>query len=175
MKDMQKSAPDAVIDLVLAENNGLGKINFSMNEDNVSMQLERPWVVIGSDAGGHNPDSARSLVHPRSYGSFPRVLGKYVRTDSLLTLEDGVRKMTGATAARLKIRDRGLLREGMFADIVVFDEKTIRDLATFEKPHQLSVGVDHVLVNGVSVLSDGKHTGATPGRAIRGPGYSGYK
>jgi N-acyl-D-amino-acid deacylase len=110
-------------------------------------------------------------VHPRSYGTFARVLAKYVRADSVLTLEDAVRKMTGATAARLKIRDRGLVREGMFADIVVFDERRIQDLATFEKPHQLSVGVEHVFVNGVAVVSDGKHTGATPGRVVRGPGY----
>ncbi|MEO5568619.1 MAG: D-aminoacylase [Gemmatimonadaceae bacterium] len=171
MQDMAKSAPDVVIDLVLAENNGLGKINFSMNEQNVAMQLQRPWVVIGSDAGGHNPDSARSLVHPRSYGSFPRVLGKYARTDSVLTLEDAVRKMTGATAARLKMRDRGLLREGMFADITIFDPNTIIDVATFEKPHQLSRGVEHVLVNGVAVVTDGVHTGAKPGRALRGQGY----
>jgi N-acyl-D-amino-acid deacylase len=171
MKDMNKPSYDVVIDLVVAENNGLGKINFSMTEENVAMQLRRPWVVIGSDAGGHNPDSARSLVHPRSYGTFPRVIAKYVRTDSVLTLEDAVRRMSGATAARLKLRDRGLLREGMFADVVVFDEKRIQDLATFEKPHQLSVGVEHVLVNGVSVLADGKHTGATPGRVVRGPGY----
>jgi N-acyl-D-aspartate/D-glutamate deacylase len=110
-------------------------------------------------------------VHPRSYGTFPRIIAKYVRTDSVLTLEDAVRKMSGATAARLKLRDRGLLREGLFADIVVFDEKRIQDLATFDKPHQLSVGVEHVFVNGVAVLTDGKHTGATPGRVVRGPGY----
>jgi dihydroorotase/N-acyl-D-amino-acid deacylase len=171
MKDMNKPSYDVVIDLVLAENNGLGKINFSMSEENVAMQIKRPWVVIGSDAGGHNPDSARRLVHPRSYGSFPRIIAKYVRTDSVLTLEDAVRKMTGATAARLKLRDRGLLREGMFADIVVFDEARIQDLATFERPHQLSVGIEHVFVNGVAVLADGKHTGATPGRVVRGPGY----
>jgi dihydroorotase/N-acyl-D-amino-acid deacylase len=171
MKDMGKSAADVVIDLVLAENNGLGKINFSMSEENVAMQLRQPWVVIGSDAGGQNPDSAQGLVHPRSYGTFARMIGKYVRTDSVLTLEDAVRKMTGATAARLKLRDRGLLREGMFADIVVFDEKAIADIATFEKPHQLSRGVDQVLVNGIAVVADGKHTGATPGRALRGPGY----
>jgi N-acyl-D-amino-acid deacylase len=171
MTDMGKSAPDVVIDLVLAENNGLGKINFSMSEQNVAMQLRQPWVVIGSDAGGQNPDSARSLTHPRAYGAFARVLGKYVRTDSVLTLEDAVRKMTGATAARLKLRDRGLLREGMFADIVVFDEKTIIDVATFDKPHQFSRGVDHVFVNGVAVVADGKVTNATPGRVVRGPGY----
>jgi dihydroorotase/N-acyl-D-amino-acid deacylase len=171
MKDMNKPSYDVVVDLVLAENNNLSKINFSMTEENVAMQLKRPWVVIGSDAGGFSPDSARSMVHPRAYGTFPRVLAKYVRTDSVLTLEDAVRKMSGATAARLKLRDRGLLREGMFADIVVFDEKRIQDIATFDKPHQLSVGVEHVFVNGVAVVADGKHTGATPGRVVRGPGY----
>lgn len=172
MRDMQKSSADVVIDLVLAENDGLGKINFSMNEDNVTMQLKRPWVVIGSDAGGQDPDSAKSLTHPRAYGSYARVLGKYVRDEGALTLEDAVRKMSGATAARLKLRDRGLLREGLFADVVVFDAGSIRDLATFEKPHQLSVGVRHVFVNGIAVVTDGRHTGATPGRVVRGLGYA---
>jgi N-acyl-D-amino-acid deacylase len=172
MRDMNKSAQDVVIDLILAENNHLGKINFSMTEENVAMQLKRPWVVIGSDAGGFDPDSARGLVHPRSYGTFARVLGKYSRTDSLFTLEEAVRKMTSATASRLKLRDRGLLREGMYADVVVFDPATIIDVATFEKPHQLSVGVKHVFVNGVAVVRDGKHTGATPGRVVRGPGIA---
>jgi dihydroorotase/N-acyl-D-amino-acid deacylase len=171
MKDMNKPSYDVVIDLVLAENNGLNKINFSMTEENVAMQLRRPWVVIGSDAGGFSPDSATSMVHPRAYGTFARVLAKYVRTDSVLTLEDAVRKMSGATAARLKLRDRGLLREGMFADVVVFDEKRIQDIATFDKPHQLSAGVEQVFVNGVQVVADGKHTNATPGRVVRGPGY----
>jgi N-acyl-D-amino-acid deacylase len=171
MRDMNKSTPDAVIDLILAEKNQLSKINFSMTEENVAMQLKRPWVVIGSDAGGFDPDSAKNLVHPRSYGTFARVLGKYSRTDSLFTLEEAVRKMTSATAARLKVRDRGLLREGMFADIVVFNPATIADVATFEKPHQLSVGVEAVFVNGVAVVSNGKHTGATPGQVVRGPGW----
>jgi dihydroorotase/N-acyl-D-amino-acid deacylase len=144
-----------------------------MSEENVAMQLKQPWVVIGSDAGGQNPDSARGLTHPRAYGTFAKVLGKYVRTDHVLTLEDAVRKMTGATAARLKLRDRGLLREGMYADVVVFDPNTIADVATFEKPHQLSVGVKHVFVNGVATFSDGRHTGAKPGRAVRGPGWTG--
>ena len=170
MRDMNESAPDVVIDLILAENNHLGKINFSMTEENVAMQLKKPWVVIGSDAGGFDPDSARGLVHPRSYGTFALVLGKYSRTDSLFTLEEAVRKMTSATASRLKLRDRGLLREGMYADVVVFDPATIIDVATFEKPHQLSVGVKHVFVNGLAVVRDGKHTGATPGRAVYGPG-----
>jgi N-acyl-D-amino-acid deacylase len=170
MRDMNKPSYDVVIDLTLAENDRLGKINFSMSEENVAMQLKRPWVVIGSDAGGHDPDSARSLTHPRAYGSFPRVLGKYVRQDSLFPIEEAVRKMTSATAARLKLRDRGLLREGMFADVVVFDPATIIDLATFERPHQNSVGVRHVFVNGVAVVLDGRHTGATPGRVLRGVG-----
>ena len=168
MADMNLPSHDVVIELTLAEEDRLGKINFSMNEENVAMQLKQPWVVIGSDAGGHDPDSARSLTHPRAYGTYPRVLGKYVRQDSLFTLEEAVRKMTSAVAARLKIRDRGLLREGMFADVVVFDPGTIIDRATFEQPHQLSAGVRHVFVNGIPVLQDGRHTGATPGRAIRG-------
>jgi N-acyl-D-amino-acid deacylase len=170
MRDMQKSAPDVVIDLTLLEEDRLGKINFSMSEENVAMQLKRPWVVIGSDAGGLDPDSAKGLTHPRAYGTYARVLGKYVRQDSLFPLEEAVRKMTSATAARLKIRDRGLLREGMFADIVVFNPVEIIDRATFEQPHQLSVGVKHVYVNGVPVVIDGRHTGATPGRVLRGVG-----
>jgi dihydroorotase/N-acyl-D-amino-acid deacylase len=141
-----------------------------MSEDNVRMQIKQPWVVIGTDAGGVDPDSTTSIVHPRSYGSYPRILGRYVREQKLLTLEDAVRKMSGAVATRLGIRDRGLLREGMFADVVVFDDKTIIDLATPEKPHQISRGVEQVFVNGVQVVRDGKHTGATPGRALRGPG-----
>ena len=175
MKDRnQTSVPEEVIELTLLEENHLSKINFSMSEENVAMQLKKPWVVIGSDAGGFNPDSARNLVHPRAYGTFARVLGKYVRQDSLFTLEEAVRKMTGATAARLKLRDRGLLREGMYADVVVFDPNTIIDKATFEKPHQLSVGVKYVFVNGVAVVADGKHTGATPGMVVRGPGWTGH-
>jgi len=170
MRDMQKASPDVVIDLIVAEEDRLGKINFSMSEENVAMQLRRPWVVIGSDAGGLDPDSAKGMTHPRAYGTYARVLGKYARQDSLFTLEEAVRKMTSATAARLKLRDRGLLREGMFADVVVFDPATIIDRATFEQPHQLSVGVQHVYVNGVAVVSGGKHTGATPGRVVRGVG-----
>jgi dihydroorotase/N-acyl-D-amino-acid deacylase len=167
MRELQLPAAEVVIELVLAENDRLGKINYSMNEENVAMQLKRPWVVIASDAGGWDPDSATSLTHPRAYGTYPRVLGKYVRQDSLFTLEEGVRKMTSAPAARLRLRDRGLLREGMFADVVVFDAATIIDRATFERPHQLSVGVRHVFVNGIPVVSDGRHTGATPGRVVR--------
>jgi N-acyl-D-aspartate/D-glutamate deacylase len=170
---MGKPWPDAVIDAVLAEENRLGKITFSMDEANVAMQLRRPWVVIGSDAGGSDPDSASGLTHPRAYGAFARVLGKYVRADSVLTLEDAVRRMSGATAQRLGLRDRGLVREGMHADLVLFDPAAVADPATFERPHQLAVGVRGTWVNGVAVWRDGRHTGATPGRVVRGPGWTG--
>lgn len=162
---------NALVDLVLAENNRLSKLNFRMLDENVAMQIAQPWVVIGSDAGGHNPETAQSLTHPRAYGTFPRVLGKYTRDEGVLRLEDAVRKMTSATAQILRVTDRGLLREGMFADIVIFDPATVADRATYVEPHQLSVGVQHVWVNGVQVLRDGVHTGATPGRALRGPGW----
>jgi dihydroorotase/N-acyl-D-amino-acid deacylase len=167
-----RSWADAVIDLVLAEQNRLAKITFSMDEKNVAMQLRRPWVMIGSDAGGYDPDSARGLTHPRAYGAFARLLGKYARDDSLLTLEDAVRKMTSLTAGRLGLRDRGLVREGFYADLVVFDPARVADRATYTQPHQLAVGVRDVFVNGVAVWRDGRHTGATPGRAVRGPGWT---
>jgi N-acyl-D-amino-acid deacylase len=168
--DMGKPWPEAVIELIVSEGRDLSKINFTMSEDNVRMQIKWPWVVIGTDAGGVDPDSTKTVVHPRSYGTYPRILGRYVREEKLFPLEEAVRKMSGAVAARLGLRDRGLLREGMFADVVVFDDRTIIDLATPEKPHQLSRGVEHVFVNGVQVLRDGQHTGATPGRVLKGPG-----
>lgn len=168
--DLGRPWPEAIIELILGEGRDLSKINFTMSEDNVRMQIVKPWVVIGTDAGGVNPDSAKSVVHPRAYGSYPRILGRYVREQRLMTLEEAVRKMTGGVAARLGLRDRGLLRDGLYADVVVFDPATIIDLATPEKPHQLSRGVSHVFVNGVAVVRDGVHTGATPGRALYGPG-----
>jgi dihydroorotase/N-acyl-D-amino-acid deacylase len=134
------------------------------------MQLRYPWVVIGTDADGVNPDSTKTVVHPRAYGSYPRILGRYVREEKLFPLEEAVRKMSGGVAARLGIQDRGLIREGMYADVVVFDDATIIDLATPEKPHQYSKGVEEVFVNGVEVLHDGRPTGATPGHVIAGPG-----
>jgi dihydroorotase/N-acyl-D-amino-acid deacylase len=164
---------DAVLELTSGEEGRLGKITFGMSEPNVAAMLARPWVVIGSDAGGYDPDSTTALVHPRSYGTFPRVLGKYAREDRVLTLEDAVRKMTWSTAQILGLRDRGQIKEGMFADIVIFDPATVIDKATFEKPHQLSVGVRDVFVNGVGVWRAGKHTGAKPGRALRGAGWTG--
>jgi dihydroorotase/N-acyl-D-amino-acid deacylase len=168
--DRGKPWAETAADLVLAEEGRVGKITFSMNDANVAMQLRRPWVVIGSDAEAHDPAVARGLAHPRAYGTFARILGKYVRQDSVLTLEDAVRRMTSGVAIRLGITDRGLVKSGMFADLVVFDPATIIDRATYERPHQLSVGVRNVLVNGVEVWRDGAPTNALPGRALRGAG-----
>ena len=162
---------DAIIALTIGESNALGKITFGMSDANVARMLSRPWVVVGSDAGGFDPDTTKALVHPRSYGTFARMIGKFVRTDSLFTLEEAVRKMTWSTAQILGLRERGMVKEGLFADLVLFDPSTMLDRATFSAPHQLAVGVQHVFVNGVEVFREGKPTGAKPGRALRGAGY----
>ncbi len=144
---------------------------FVASEDNLKLQLRQPWIKFGTDAAGIDPAMARGLAHPRAYGNFPRILGKYVREEKVITLEDAIRKMTSAVANRLSIHDRGLLKEGMFADVVIFDPATVSDRATYEKPHQLSVGIHEVFVNGVAVVHNGEHTGAKPGRIVWGPGY----
>lgn len=172
--DMKKDWADAVVDLVVATDGGVGMLVFMMNEANVEMQLQQPWIKIGTDADGWDPDSAKSMTHPRAYGTYPRILGHYVRDRGVLRLEDAVRKMSSAVATRLAIRDRGVLREGLMADVVVFDPATIGERATFTQPHQLSVGMQKVFVNGVLVWDDGKHTGAKPGRVVRGPGWTGW-
>lgn len=166
-----KTPEDAVMDLLIAEGQRIGTVFMMMSEENVRLGIQQPWIKFGTDAGGVDPDSARSLTHPRSYGTFPRIVGRYARDERLLPLEEAVRKSTSATATRLLIPDRGVLREGFFADIVVFDPATILDRATFDVPHQVSIGVRHVLVNGTFVVRDGRHTGAKPGRILRGPGY----
>nr|WP_255604507.1 amidohydrolase family protein [Oscillochloris sp. ZM17-4] len=136
------------------------------------MQLGLPWIKVSTDAGGYDPAwaAAHGPVHPRAYGTYPRVLGTYVREERALSLEDAVRKMSWAVASRLGLRDRGLLHAGMLADVVIFDPEMIADRATFAQPHQLSVGVRDVWVNGARVLDGGAHTGALPGRVVRGPG-----
>ena len=164
---------DAAMDLLIAEEQRIGTIYFLMSEENVALNLRQPWIKFGTDAGGLDPDSARGLTHPRAYGTYPRILGKYVRDEGVISLEEAIRKMSSAVATRLSISDRGLLRDGMYADVVIFDPSTIADRATFEEPHQLSVGVRHVLVNGTPVVRDGHHTGAMPGRVVRGPGWRG--
>ena len=166
-----KEWPDAIMDLLIAEEQRIGTVYFLMDESNIALQLRQPWIKFGTDAGGLDPDSARGPTHPRAYGNFPRILGKYVRDERVIPLEDAIRKMSSAVATRLLIPDRGVLRAGMYADIVVFDPNTIADRATFESPHQLSVGMRHVLVNGTPVVRDARHTGAKPGRIVRGPGY----
>jgi dihydroorotase/N-acyl-D-amino-acid deacylase len=163
---------DAAMDLILSEHRRVETIYFMMKEDNVKLQLQQPWIKIGTDAAGLDPADTKNLAHPRSYGTYPRILGKYVRDEHVITLEDAVRKMSSAVARRLSIQDRGLLQEGLYADIAVFNPATIIDRATFEQPHQVSVGVKYVFVNGVEVVKEGRHTGAKPGRIVRGPGYS---
>ena len=159
---------DMAADIV--KRGGAGMVIFMMSEENVKLQLQQPWIKFGTDAAGIDPENARGLTHPRAYGTFPRILGKYVRDEGVLLLEEAVRKASSAVATRLGIQGRGVLREGMYADLVIFDPETIADRATFEEPHQLSVGMRDVLVNGVLVVRDGTHTGAKPGRALRGPG-----
>lgn len=163
---------DALMDLVIEdEGHWIHTIYFMMTEENLPQQLRQPWMKISTDAAGLDPETARDRgpVHPRSYGAYPRVLGKYVREDGVLELEDAVRKMTSAVADRLSLRDRGMLREGMHADVVIFDPATVRDNATFADPHQLSTGIRDVWVNGLRVLRNGAHTNAMPGRFLKGP------
>lgn len=166
-----KDWAEVILDLNVDENAGLGEILFLMSEDNMRLQLRQPWMKFGTDAGSEDPATATSLTHPRTYGNFPRLFARYVRDQRVLTLEDAVRKASAAVATRLSLTDRGVLKVGLKADVVVFDPATIQDHATFERPHQLSTGVRDVLVNGTAVLRDGRHTGATPGQVVRGPGY----
>lgn len=166
-----KDWADALMDLTLLEQNRLSQVIFVASDSNVAMQIRQPWMKFGTDAEAFDPDSAKIATHPRAYGTYPRILGHYVRETHVLTLEDAVRKMTGAVAERLSIRDRGELREGMFADIMIFDPATTIDRATYERPHQLSVGMRYVLVNGVPVVDGGRITGSKPGMIVRGPGW----
>jgi N-acyl-D-amino-acid deacylase len=163
---------NTILDLVLADRTRVGVVFFLMSEDNVRKQVRLPWVSFGSDAASMAPEDpfTRSSAHPRSYGNFARLLGKYVRDEKLVSLEEAIRRLAALPATNLGLDRRGRLAPGMFADVVVFDPATIADRATFEKPHQYAVGMRHVFVNGVQVLKDGAHTGATPGRALKGPG-----
>jgi dihydroorotase/N-acyl-D-amino-acid deacylase len=173
-RQLRRDWIETAFDLVLAEGQDVGAVFFMMSEENVSMQLRLPWMKLGTDAGGFDP-AGGGLVHPRAFGTFARVLGRYVRDEGVLPLEDAVRKMTSAVATRLHIRDRGLLREDYFADVVVFDAGRVAEHATYRRPNQLSTGVVHVFVNGEAVVADGAHTGAMPGRAVRGPGWTGWQ
>ena len=166
---------DTIMNLMLEDRSRVGAVYFMMSEDNLTRQIKLPWVSFGSDAASMAPEPpfTRSSAHPRAYGNFARVLGKYVREERALTLADAVHRLSGLPAANLGLAGRGRLAEGMFADVVVFDPLTIADKATFARPHQYATGVHHVLVNGVAVLRNGEHTNARPGRALYGPGKAG--
>jgi N-acyl-D-amino-acid deacylase len=167
-----KDPIDTVFDILIEDEAFTEVAMFAMSEPDVTLALEQPWVSICNDSQGTSPEGllGKEHPHPRAYGTFPRILSKYVREDHKLTLPDAIRKMSALPAERMRIADRGVLKAGMWADIVVFDPEKIRDLATFEKPNQLSEGMRFVLVNGVPVIDDGKMTGKLPGKPILGPG-----
>src|SRR4051812_27002682 len=169
----RKSVQDTAMDLVVEDGSRVQVVYFLMSEDNVKRQIALPWVSFGSDASSMSPDGVfiKTSTHPRAYGNFARLLGKYVRDEHVIPMEEAIRKLTSLPAQTLRIKERGRLEKGYFADIVVFDPKTIADRSTYEKPHQYAVGVQHVWVNGGQVLKNGEHTGQKPGRVVRGPGY----
>jgi N-acyl-D-amino-acid deacylase len=167
-----KDPIDTAMDLIAEDESRIGTLYFIMSEDNVKKELSNPWISFGSDEASQAPEGVflKSNPHPRAYGNFARVLGKYVRDEKAIPMKEAIRRLSGLPAKNLGLDHRGFLKEGMFADVVVFDPATIADRATYEKPHQYAVGVKHVFVNGVQVLKDGEHTGAKPGRALWGPG-----
>jgi N-acyl-D-amino-acid deacylase len=165
---------DALFDILIEDKAYTSVAVFGMEEQDVALALAQPWVAIDNDSSGTAPTGllAQEHPHPRAYGTFPRILRKYVREEHRLTLQDAIRKFTSLPAQRLGLTDRGVLKQGMWADIAVFDPERIRDLATFENPNQLSVGIQYLLVNGVPVIAGGKGTNALPGKVLRGPGYT---
>ena len=171
-----KSPEETAMDLVIEDDSRVGTVYFLMSEDNVRKQVSLPWMSFGSDAESQAPEGVflKSSTHPRAYGNFARALGKYARDEQAAQLPDLIRRMTSFPATNLGIKGRGVLRDGYYADVVVFDPAKVQDHATFEKPQQLSTGVRDVFVNGTQVLKDGKHTGAKPGRFVRGPGWTGW-
>ncbi len=169
------SPEETAMDLIVEDESRIGTVYFTQSEDNLRKKIALPWVSLCSDSASLAPEGVflEQQPHPRAYGSFARFLGKFVREEGLVSLEEAVRKMTSLPAGVLRIERRGRLAEGYYADVVVFDPATIEDRATFEDPHHYATGVVHVLVNGVPVLRDGEHTGATPGRVVRGAGWKG--
>jgi N-acyl-D-amino-acid deacylase len=172
-----KSPEETALDLIVEDGSRVGTVYFLMSEDNVVKQLKLPWVSLGSDEESLAPEGVflKHNPHPRAYGNVARFLGRYVREQHVTTLEDAIRRLTGLPAQNLRLKERGRLAAGYYADVVVFDADKIIDHATFDKPHQYSTGVVDVFVNGQQVLKDGEHTGALPGRVVRGPGWSGWK
>ena len=171
-KIYDKTPEETAIDLVIKDGSRVEVVYFLMSEDNVKQQIRLPYMTFGSDAGSMAPEGLflKSSTHPRAYGNFARLLSKYVRDEKAISLQEAIYKLSALPASRLKIKKRGTLKVGNFADIVIFDPLSIQDHATFEKPHQLATGMKHVVVNGVPVLKDGVHTGAKPGRVVYGPG-----
>ena len=171
-----KSPVEVAADLVVEDETRIQVVYFSMSPDNVRREVGLPWMSFDSDASSQAPEGVflKSSTHPRAYGNFARLLGHYVRDEKAATLPDAIRRLTSLPATNLGLRQRGSLKPGYYADVVVFDPATIADHATYEKPKQLATGVDDVFVNGVQVLRDGKHTGAKPGRVVRGPGWTGW-
>jgi N-acyl-D-amino-acid deacylase len=169
----KKSPEETAMDLVIQDNSRAGVVYFSMAEENVIKQISLPWMSFGSDAGSYTPEGVflKSSTHPRAYGNFARLLGKYVRDEKVITLEDAIHKLTELPASNLRIKKRGSLKTGYYADLAIFDAAKIADHATFENPKQYATGMVHVFVNGIQVLKDGEHTGAMPGRVVRGPGW----
>jgi N-acyl-D-amino-acid deacylase len=171
------SPQETAIDLVVEDGSRVGVVYFLMSEENVARGVALPWVSFGSDAGSYATEGVflNQSTHPRAYGNFVRVLGKYVREEKVLSLEKAIYKLSGLPAANLRLRARGQLTEGFYADVVVFDPATVRDHATFDDPHRYATGIQHVFVNGIAVLREGEHTGALPGRVVRGPGWTGWR
>jgi N-acyl-D-amino-acid deacylase len=167
-----KDEVETMLELVLEARSRIQVVTFTMSEDNIKKELLQPWISFGSDASSMAAEGMflESSTHPRAYGNFARVLGKYVREEKVITLQDAARRLSGLPATNLGLDHRGFLKEGYFADVVVFDPNTIADKATYDKPHQYAVGMKHVFVNGIQVLRDGEHTGAKAGRALWGPG-----
>lgn len=173
-EELGKSPEETMIDLIVEDDSRIQVVYFSMSEENILKKIKQPWVSICSDAGSYASEGIflNQSTHPRAYGSFIRVIGKYARDEQAFTLAEGIRKLTSLPAQNLKLERRGSLEIGNFADIVIFDPNEVMDMATFEKPHQYAKGMIHVLVNGESVILNGEHTGATPGRFVKGPGFS---
>jgi N-acyl-D-amino-acid deacylase len=167
-----KDPIDTAMDLIAEDESRISTVYYLMSEENVKKELRKPWISFGSDEASQAPEPpfTKSNPHPRAYGNFVRVLGKYARDEKVLSLSDAIHRLSGLPATNLGLDHRGFLKEGMFADVVVFDPATITDHATFEKPHQYATGMKHVFVNGMQVIKDGEHTGAKPGRALWGPG-----
>ena len=174
-KEWNKDPIDTICDLLIRDHAATYVSVFGMQESDVELALKQPWVSVDNDSSGTSPEGilGQDHPHPRAYGTFPRILSKFVREEKLLTLPDAIRKFTALAAQRMRINDRGVLKQGMWADVVIFDPATIHDAATFENPNQLSVGMKYVIVNGTPVIADGKMTNALPGKVLRGPGYRG--